>query len=377
MAGQQIEAVSVAWHVYTLTDSPLQLGLVGLFRVLPFLVLVLAGGAMADVVDRRKILRASQVAQIIALGTLTLSTGFDWVSTGLIYAVVTLSGTAATFDAPARQALIPQVVPRAELANAFTLNTLGREAAFVIGPLVAGVLIAQFGLATAYAAGALLHACAALTLLAIKAVPIPASGDSGGPLGGMRFLRGEPLLLVLLIVAVPQNLFGGLNVLLPMLARDVLLVGPDGLGLLHAARSAGAVIGGLAIGAAGQIPRPIATILTTTVVQGACLAALGASTGIWLSLGSLLLMGVLGVISEVARATIVVARTPDQLRGRVMALHQVVFVAGPQLGSVNIGALASVAGPAGAAAIGAAAIVGSVALAARSAVIRRSVAAER
>jgi MFS family permease len=358
--GQQMQFVAAAWHVYLLTDSPLQVGLLGLFRGIPMLILALAGGTIADVVDRKRILLGSQVVLFLMTTSLAVATGGGWVTPTMIYAVMLVAGAAATFDFPARQALISRLVPRNELANAFTLSTLLRETAFIVGPGLGGVLIGQLGLAATYGINGLSFLVAMGAMLGVRSVPTVPTPTTGGwtaVLGGLRFLRGEPLLLWLLLIGLPVNLLAAYSALLPVFARDVLRVGPEGLGLLHAASSAGALVAGVVLGGIGGIRWPIAAILAATATQGLCIVGFGLSSVFGLSLLLLFVTGAASVVAEVHRTTVVQLRTPDELRGRVTALHQVVFQGGPQFGYLWSGAVASLVGPVAALVIGGSAVL--------------------
>jgi MFS family permease len=371
-----VQTVSVAWQVYLLTDSPLQVGLIGLFRAIPIFALALAGGAMADRFDRKRVVLVAVLTSLVLTLVLAAATFVGWVSSSLVFVVVLIGGAAATFDFPARQALLPHLVPREELSNAFALNTLMRQSAFVIGPGVAGLLIGQFGLAATYALNAACFVGAAVLVLGLPSVRAVGSVGVRGQaalLGGVSYLRREPLLAALLLMGIPVNVLGNIQALMPVFARDVLLVGPQGLGMLHAATSAGAVMGGIALGGLGAMRRPVAAILWATAVHGVCMLGFALSTVFTLSLGVLFVMGISEVIAEVQRATIVQLRTPDELRGRVTAIHQVVFQGGPLVGYLESGAVASVLGPVAAVLLGGAAVVLSAAGALRVPPLRAAV----
>lgn len=376
MVGQQLEGVTVAWQVYTMTDSAVQLGLLALVRAIPMLALALAGGAIADRIDRRRILRVSQTVHLISIGLLASGTFFGWLTPAVIYVLATLTAAAVAFDSPARYALIPRVVPRSELANAFTINTLARESAFVIGPAIGGFIIGWSGIAAAYASGAIAYIIGAIALLAVRQTTIDVQPlmlrGADAILGGLRFMKREHLLASLLIVAVPGQLFSGLEVLLPIFARDVLSVGPEGLGLLHGARGFGAVLGTLVLGGIGAVGPPVASIVIAIAVHGLGLICFGLSTSIVISIGLLLLIGAASVVSEVARATLTMAKTPDELRGRVTALQQVVFQGGPRLGGMNIGFVVAAVGPVAAAVVGGTVVLAMALAATRFQVIKRN-----
>lgn len=358
--GLQMQLIVFGWHIYVLTDSPLQLGLIGLVRIMPFMLLVFAGGAIADLVDRRWILLASQATLTLISGLLAFATAGELIAPWAIYAAAGLSSAAFAFDSPSRDALIPATVPRAELSNALTLNSLVRKVANVLAPGVMGLAIAQLGLAWAYGLNAAAFAVVIGALLFMHASPGPIRGRAVGwelVVGGLRHARREPLVLAALALDFSVGLLANPWALLPVFARDVLQVGPQGLGLLHASASAGGVVAGVALGLLGGVRRPVAVMLATSAAQGLFVLGFGLSQVFTLSLLLLFGAGACNVVSEVLRATIVQLKTPDELRGRIMALSLVFTNGGPHFGTLQAGALASVTGPMAAVAIGGAAIV--------------------
>lgn len=354
----------MAWHIFLLTDSPLQVGLIGLFRIVPFMALSFVGGATADVMSRKRILLITQGSLLLLSGLLTLASLAGLVTPWGIYAVTLLAGAASAFDAPARQSLIPNLVPRHELSNALTLNTLLRQTASIVGPGIGGLVIGQFGLTPTYAINTLSFVGVIAAVLCMGPVPRAASRAVGGwerVLGGLRYARQEPLILSALALDFTVGMLTSYRALLPVFARDILAVGPQGLGLLYGATSAGAVAGGVALGAVGEMKRPITVLLATSSIQGLFMVGFGFSQVFAFSLLMLFFKGVANVIAEVLLATVVQLRTPDELRGRVTALNMIFVQGGPQLGQVGSGALASAVGPIAATAIGGTAVVLAVA----------------
>lgn len=360
MTGTQIQTVALAWHVYILTDSPLQIGLIGLSRLIPFTVMSLVGGVTADRLDRRLILLVTQTLLMLLTASLVLTTVTGNTTPLVIYGVTFISGLVSSFTNPAQRALIPNLVPRSELANAFTLNILLRQVGTVIGPGIGGLLIAQFGLAATYSLNAASFLAVLGALLLMGSVPMRLAQSERARdmvLGGLHFVRGQPLIVSMLGLDLCVETLGGTRALLPIFARDILEVGPEGLGILQAAPGLGAILGGLMLGARGAARRPILQILVATVAQGLCLIGFGLSPFFVLSLLMMFGMGVTDVVSEVPRQTIIQLMTPDELRGRVTALNSIIFGGGPSLGQLESGAVASLVGAVSAAVIGGSLVV--------------------
>lgn len=378
-AGQQMQMVVIGWHVYVLTDSPFQLGLVGLLRAVPFMTLSIVGGATADLVDRKRLLLLSQGSLAVLTGLLAASTAGGAITPWGLYLATLLAGAAFAFDSPTREALIPTLVPRQELTNALTLATLARKAANIAAPGLAGLVIGQLGLDATYAMNAacfLLVIGAVLLMRPPKATTRRVERGWGLVMGGLRYARQEPLVLAALAMDFSVAFLANPWALLPVFARDVLRVGPQGLGLLHASASAGAVTASLAMGAISGVRRPVPVMLAASAAQGLFVLAFGLSPLFALSAALLYCAGVANVVAEVLRATVVQLRTPDELRGRVMALSLVFTNGGPYLGFLQAGAAASLLGPVAAAALGGAAAVLAVAGFARLPPMRRGAAEE-
>lgn len=353
--GDQMQTVAIGWHIFTLTDSTLQVGLVGLARVIPFLLLSFVGGALADQVSRKKLILVTQSILMLPTLALAVATATGTVTPGFIYLVSAISGAATAFDAPARQSILPNLVPRNELSNALTLHSMNRQTATVIGPGIGGVVIGFLGLASTYAINVATFLAVILALLLMSAVPAPKRGAGRGwdaVLGGFHFVRGEPRIMLALALDFVVTLLRSYRVLLPVFVRDVLVLGPKALGLLHSAGSVGALAGAAVLGAVGDIKHKIAVMILAYASQGVFLFGFALSPTLPIALVMLMGYGIGNVVSEVMRTTYVQLRTPDNLRGRVTALASMFTSGGPQLGQVNLGALASVLGPVAAAMIG-------------------------
>ncbi len=353
--GDQMQNVAIGWHIFILTDSTLQVGLVGLSRVVPFMLLSFVGGAMADRVSRKRLILSTQSVLMATTVALTVATVTGVVTPAFIYVIAVISGAATAFDAPARQSILPNLVPRAELANALTLHSLMRQTATIIGPGLGGLVIGLFGLGTAYAIDVATFLAVIFALIMMSVIPAPKRGQGrnwDAVLGGFRFVRDNPMVLISLSLDFVVTLMRTYRVLLPVFVRDILLLGPEALGLLHSAGSVGAVVGGLVLGSRGDVRHKIPLMISTYALQGVFLIGFGFSRTLPVAFLMLAGYGVGNIVSEVMRTTFVQLRTPDNLRGRVTALSSMFTGGGPQLGQVNLGALASLFGPVGAAFIG-------------------------
>jgi MFS family permease len=359
--GQQMQTVALAWHLFTLTDSTFQVGLIAFFGIIPFLILSFVGGAVADQIDRKRVILVTQTATMATTFFLVGVTFGGLISPGVIYGVAFVIGATRAFDAPARQALIPNLVPREELASALTLNTMLRQMATIFGPGLGGLIIGFAGVATAYAVNGITFIAVIGALLAMGPVHVTAlrsqAGRLGQVLGGLRFARGEPVVLSLLCLDFLVTVLGSTRALMPEFAKEVLEVGPEGLGLLYAAPAAGAVVGALILGAVGASWRNTWIVLLVSACFGLCVLGFGLTVIFPVALIFLFGSGLADVVGEVMRATIVQLRTPDDVRGRVTALSVMFSTGGPQLGQLQSGAVASLAGAAGAAVVGGSAVV--------------------
>ncbi len=343
-----MQQIAISWHLYLLTNSPLQLGLVGAVRSVPFITLSLIGGAMADSLDRRRLLWTTNLLQMLSTAVLVISTVNGTITPQLIYVIAFIQGGTSAFDAPTRQAMIPNIVPRPELANAMTLNTLLRQSSVVVGPAVGGLVIAQFGLSWAYAANAVSFLAVVLAVGLMR--PLPKITPTTGPMwerfiGGWQYAQHAPLVLVPLGLETLRSLLLGANVYSVVFTRDIFHVGPEGLGTFRTVIAIGAVLGGIAIGTGRFSSRPVPLMVLGYGLEGASLFALALAPSFSVALAVMFLNGVGNVTAEVMRNTLVQLKTPDEVRGRVSALSQMATYGGPQLGQLQAGALVSTVGP--------------------------------
>jgi MFS family permease len=346
-SGTQIQRVAIAWQIFELTGDPLQLGLIGLVRFFPVAAFGLFGGVMADRRDRRRLMLLSQTALMAISLCLALLAGSDRASVPAIYALTFAAAACAAIGGPSRQALIPTLVPRASIAGAFAMGTLSMQVASVSGPPIGGLIIAQSGVTAAYAIDAVTFLAVIAALLAMRTHSAVHATQVGGlalALEGLRFLRGTPILLAVMILDFVATFFGATTTQMPVFAEEVLDVGPRGLGILLAAPAAGAVTASVVLGARRVPARPGLGVIGAVAVFGAALIGFGLSTSFPLSLLCLAVSGAADAVSMAYRLTIRTLVTPDGLRGRIAAVHSTFAMGGPQLGEFEVGLVASFIG---------------------------------
>ncbi len=345
--GTQVQRVAIAWQMYELTHSPISLGFLGLFRALPILGLGLLSGVVADAIDRRRLMIATQSVMAASSAGLAALTITHHASPAALYALTFMAGCGQAFDSPARQAIMPALVPRSVLSNALSLYATTMKLASVIGPGIGGLILAAGGLAAAYVVDAVsfLAVIAAVVLMHHRHVPVPTSRVSAAAaVEGFRFVWSQPLLVWLMGLDFVGTFFAGATQLMPIFADAVLHVGKTGLGMLLAAPSAGAVLAAGGMSFLPEIRRRGVVVLACVGLYGAATAVFGFSTSYALSLTMLAVAGGADAVSTVIRQTVRNLRTPDELRGRMTSLNMIFFMGGPQLGEVEAGLVANAVG---------------------------------
>ncbi len=355
--GSQISTVAIAWQIYEITNSPFQLGLAGLFRALPIMLLSIPGGVLADRMDRRQLLIVTQsLAALLALA-LALLSYFGTVEVWHIYAVTFLSGAVGIFDSPARTALIPTLVRPEQLATAYALNITWRQIATLSGPFIGGAIIATVGLSASYFIDALSYLSVIVCLGLMRARPAAASGEKQeSPLesvrGGFNFIRDNTAILGLMAMDTCVQFFGAYRSMMPVFARDILAVGPAGLGALLGVPAFGALAGSAIVMALGNPKKKGQLIIFVTLIYTAGLISFALSRSLILSLAIVFLLGLVDAIGETLRDTMIQLITPDRMRGRVKSFDQVFMSAGTYLGHAQIGTAATFLGVPGALVMG-------------------------
>jgi MFS family permease len=344
--GEQLQATATMWQVYELTSSPLHLGLTGLARGIPIIVLSLIGGVIADRVDRRRFIIVSQgIVGALALALAAL-TATNLVDVWHIYAVILVSSALNAISAPARQAIIPNLVPREHLLNAIALNSTVWQISNIVGPALGGVSIALFGLPVTYAVNGLLHL---ITLGALVGMhlgvmpPRPRESPLRSFLDGFAFVRYQSIILVLLAMDSAATFFGAYRTVLPVFARD-LGVGADGLGLLLAMPAIGGMLGATVIMSLGDVRYKGVLVTVGILAYCAALVLLALSPWFYLSLLATLLLGMFDSTQATPRNALIQAITPDELRGRVSSLQTMLTNGVPSMGQTQVGAVAAIIG---------------------------------
>ncbi|MFG3064993.1 MFS transporter [Streptomyces sp. NPDC048231] len=337
------------YQVYQLTGSTAQVGLVGLAQAVALLVLSPVGGIYADRLDRRRLLQVTQgVALLVsaALAAITLA------GAATVWSVVVsslLATAAATFDQPARQALIPAMVPRERLVEAFALLNPSRELAILVGPAFAGVLIAVGGPGTVYVFDAVTYAALVVVLALLRVPPLAGGGERRSLLGslreGVRYVAERPVVWQLMGLDMTATVFGAYRVLLPAFAADVLHVGATGYGLLSAAPSAGALIGSVWVFRLVRTARAGRIVLWGTAAYGLVVVGLAQSRTFPVAVAMALALGAADAVATTVRHAAVQVETPDELRGRVSAIYQMCSRGGPAIGDSVMGLAAGALGP--------------------------------
>jgi MFS family permease len=332
------------WHIRTITDQPIALGGVGLARILPVIVFSLIGGAVADTLNRRRILFITQIGMALvalALGWLSLSGHIDlW----HIYLLTALQAVAQAFDGPSRQSLVPNLVPSKDLPNAFSLNSIANQTGSIVGPALSGIIIAAGGLSYVYIINAISFLAVILALFMMGPVEQQATSptrNGGVSLSaiseGVRFILKQPLIISTMILDFFATFFASANTLMPIIAVDVLHVGAVAYGWLSAAQAIGAMVAALVISQMHEIRRQGMVFMLAVVVFGIATIAFGAARiFIWAML-ALILVGAADTVSTIIRNTIRQLATPDYIRGRMTSVNQIFFQGGPQLGEVEAG----------------------------------------
>jgi MFS family permease len=345
--GTQIQRVAVAWQMYQLTHSALALGLVALCRAIPILCLGVLSGVVADATDRRRLMIVTQSIMALSSAALAVLAYTHRATPTWMYALTFLHACGQAFDSPARQSIVPALVPRETLSNALSLNSSTMKLASVIGPGLGGLLIEGGGLPLAYGVDAIsfLAVIAALLVMHHRHVPPKESRVSAAAaVEGFRFILSKPLLLWLMGLDFVGTFFAGSTQLMPIFADTVLHVGTRGLGMLLAAPATGALVAAIGMSLRPEIRRRGVVVLVSILIYGAATAVFGLSTSYGLSLAMLSLAGGADAVSTVVRQTVRNLVTPDELRGRMTSLNMIFFMGGPQLGEVEAGLVAGAVG---------------------------------
>jgi MFS family permease len=358
-SGTMMQSAAILWHVSLLVPPGrrgLALGMVGLVRIGPIIAFSLVSGVAADVLDRRRLMLMTQSIMAAFAGVLALSTFRGLHAVWPIYLLAALGSAAAAFDGPARQSLIPNLVPREHLPNAISLNTIMTQIASFAGPSLAGAVIALLGVGWAYLFNAASFLVVIAALLLMREVQSTGAQDAGGSaqptkisweaaVDGLRFVFSAEMIRSTMLLDFFATFFSSATALLPIFAQDILCVGAHGYGWLYAAPSFGALVASAGmVRLVEHIERRGWVLLWAVGVYGAATVVFGMSHSFWLTFACLAMSGAADTVSMVLRSIIRQTQTPDHLRGRMTSVNMIFFMGGPQLGELEAGLVANAFG---------------------------------
>jgi MFS family permease len=343
--GQSMLQAIIAWQVYALSGSALDLGLVGLVRFVPALALSLISGAVVDTYDRQRILLAAQAVPVVSSLIMLAALATNRASLPLVYGIVFLAGVASAFEGPARQTLIPALVPRHLFSRAMTLNSTLQSLSSVSGPAVGGAMIAWQGIGGAYAVHCALVLTSMLVLVPVRVPKLTSAARAGVSLKavgeGLAYLRSKPVVLGAMTLDMFAVLFGGAKALLPIYAVDILHADAAGYGILTASLDVGALVAATCM---IVLPTPTHTgraLLASIAAFGLATIAFGASRSLPFSVLAYAAVGAADQVSVVMRLNTIQLSLPDELRGRITAVNFVFVNASNQIGGLESGVVAA------------------------------------
>ena len=347
-----MQAAAIDWHVYLLTGSPLALGMVGLSRVIPIASLSLLGGVVADRYDRKRVMLLTQLTMTSVAALLGVLTLTHHETLWTLYVLTGMTSAAGSFDNPARQALVPRLVPREDLPGALAMNLTMFHAGMIGGPAIAGVLIATAGegtrgLAWIYLLNAVSFLAVVSTLLTMRASgKVEAGGatresPAASLRQGLRFVFSTPVMVWTMALDFAATFFSGANALLPIFADQVLKVGAFGFGWLRAAPALGALVGSIYTSLKPIPARQGRVFLWAVAAYGFATVVFGLSRNYALTFVALAATGLADLVSTVVRQIVRQMITPDAMRGRMTSVNMIFFMGGPQLGELEAGLVAS------------------------------------
>jgi MFS family permease len=342
----QMQAVSIGWQIYALTDNPFDLGLVGLAQFLPAMLLFLLTGHVADRYDRRTVLRICQTIEALAVATIAWGTYAGWITRETILGAALLIGAARAFEAPALSALLPTIVPPDLFPRAVAGSASANQFATIAGPAVGGLVYAVSPVA-AYAISATLFFTASVLVALIPLVVVAGRREPfslASLFAGFAFIRRQPIVFGAISLDLFAVLLGGATALLPVFARDVLHTDAAGLGLLRACPAIGAFATSIVL-TRWPLRRNVGRVMYACVALFGCATiAFGMSHSLPLSMAALVVLGVADLISVVIRSTLIQLETPDEMRGRVGAVSSLFIGTANQLGDFRAGTMAALIG---------------------------------
>lgn len=346
--GSQMQIVAIIWHVYKLTNSPYSLAIIGFARFVPLILISPFSGMIADKYNRKKIMFFAQLISMTSSLLLAYFTFTNSITPLLIYIFLSLNSVGTVLDSPARQSMLPSLVPRESLMNALGLNSVMFQTSMVLGPSVAGFLLASTGLAFIYLLNTISFLAVIIALIFIKSEQ--RTGHTAMSLtldslkDGFKFVFTHPLIASTMLLDFFATFFSSATILLPIFAKEILLVGPQGLGILYASPSIGAIVAGLIFASFKHIKNQGKILLLAVMFYGLTTVLFGISKSFILSFLLLALSGAGDMISAIIRNAIRQLNTSDNMRGRMTSVNMIFYTGGPQLGEIEAGFLAGIAG---------------------------------
>jgi len=351
ITGSQMQQAAINWHIYVLTRSAFALGMLGACRAVPIILCSLMGGVVADVVDRRRLMVVTQTLMLTCSALLAIITFGGLAHAWPIFLLTAIASAAWAFDTPARQALMPMLVPARDFPNAVSLSMLMFHIGLISGPPLAGFLLASHGPGLVYALNAASFMAVIGGLALMHTTGRPEKNESEASeislaalMEGLRFVWRTPIIVQTMTLDFVATFFASANQLLPIYAKDILDVGARGYGFLAAAPAVGAIIAGLIMARLGVLRKQGLTVIVSVGFYGAATVAFGLSRVFWFSLVMLAATGAADAVSTILRQTIRQLVTPDNLRGRMTSVNMIFFMGGPQLGEVEAGTVAALIG---------------------------------
>ncbi len=339
----QMLSVAVGWKMYDLTQDTFYLGLIGLMQFLPMLVLMLPAGHVIDQYDRKRIIRSCQMIEMVGILLLAAGSFIGGLTKENLLTLVFLIGAARTFEGPALQALLPGIVQKETFPQALALSTSSFQTAVIVGPAFGGFLY-TLGSEVVFTVVGGLYLLSNIFVMLIKAKPAVAKREPvslQSMLAGISFIRSRPIILGAISLDLFAVLLGGATALLPVYAKEILLVGPVGLGLLRSAPAVGSLFMSLVLAHRPLRNEVGKTMFMAVVVFGLATIVFAMAESFWLSIGALAVLGAADTISMVVRGSLVQLQTPDDMRGRVSSVNSLFIGTSNQLGEFESGITAS------------------------------------
>lgn len=355
--GGQLAVVAVLQQTWELTYSPVAVGAIGLAQAVPMIVFGMVGGTLADAVDRRCLVLVTTLGQMIGAGLLAVQAFAGLDSLAVLLGLVALQSAGGALGAPARRTFAARLLPADQVGAGLALLNLGFQVSMLVGPAIAGIVAARWGVSACYAADTLTFLAALYGLVRLPPLPpdgVPARPGIAAVVAGWRFIAGRPVLAGAFLTDVVATVLAMPIALFPVVNAERFGGDPQTLGLFLSAIAVGGIAAGLGSGAVTRAGRPGLIMLVAAGVWGVALAGFGLAPAPWAALGCLAVAGAADTISVISRGALVQLATPDAYRGRVSAVEDVVGMAGPYLGNFRAGVVA------GATTAGVAAVTGGL-----------------